>query len=574
VQYGRIDPVVSRDLFIRHALVGGEWDTHHHFARDNARLVEEVAELEDRVRRRDLLADEEVLVEFFDQRLPAEISDGRAFDRWWKGARRETPDLLTYPRSLLVREPDDDLDEAFPRQWSFGSFDTELPLEYAFEPGQSNDGVTVELPVALLPQVHAEDFLWQVPGRREEVVTALIRGLPKSLRTSFVPVPDTARAVLATLAPGERGLLDALGHELTRRTGVVVPYDAWSPQSLPEHLRVTLRVVDESGAVLGQGKDVEQLQQALAPVVQETISHASRSVEVRGLTEFPVDGVPRVVEETHGEHVVHGWPALVASPAGVDLRVLVTRAEQVVAMRIGVRRLLAESLAVPTRYVVGVLTTREKLALGRTPHGSVPALLDDAMGAVLDDAVARAAATSAPGFHGGLPWTRPAFDACLEVARDRTGDDLLRVVRQAASVLDLATEVRTRLPEIGSPKLAAMKVDVTQQLDELLPDGFITAAGVGRMPDLVRYLRAVLRRLDTAPEDTGRDQLRQAQVEAVLADYDDTLAALHPAERQSEAAREVRWMIEELRVNLFAQNLGTRHPVSDKRIHKALDALL
>ncbi len=233
VQYGRIDPVVSRDLFIRHALVGGEWDTHHHFARDNARLVAEVAELEDRVRRRDLLVDDEVLVEFFDQRLPAGICDGRAFDRWWKGVRRETPDLLTYPRGLLVREAGDDLDEAFPRRWSFGSFDTELPLEYAFEPGRSNDGMTVELPVALLPQVHAEDFLWQVPGRREEVVTALIRGLPKNLRTAFVPVPDTARAVLETLEPGERGLLDALGHALTRRTGVVVPYDAWSPQALP-----------------------------------------------------------------------------------------------------------------------------------------------------------------------------------------------------------------------------------------------------------------------------------------------------------------------------------------------------
>jgi ATP-dependent helicase HrpA len=576
VQYGRIDPVVSRELFIRHALVAGEWDTHHRFARDNARLVADVAELEDRVRRRDLLVDDEELVEFFEQRLPAGISDGRSFDRWWKAARRDTPDLLTYPRSLLVREVGDDLDAAFPRRWSFGSFETELPLEYAFEPGRSNDGMTVELPVALLPQVHAEDFLWQVPGRREEVVTALIRGLPKNLRTSFVPVPDTARAVLETLEPGERGLLDALGHALTRRTGVVVPYDAWAPDSLPEHLRVTLRVVDESGQVVGEGRDVAALQAELAPVVAETISHASRSIEQPGLTDFPVAGVPRVVEETHGEHVVQGWPALVATAAGVDLRVLVTPAEQTVAMRGGVRRLLVDAVPVPTRYVVGVLTMREKLALGHTPQGSVPALLDDAMGAVLDDAVARSAAQApaGAGFHDGLPWTRSAYDACLAAARERTGDDLLRVVRQAAAVLDLATEVRTRLPEITSPRLAGLKVDVAQQLDDLLPDGFITAAGTDRMPDLVRYLRAVLRRLDTAPEDTGRDQLRQAQVEAMLADYEDTLAALHPAERLSAPAREVRWMIEELRVNLFAQSLGTRHPVSDKRIHKALDALL
>ena len=181
------------------------------------------------------------------------------------GGRRRVasaPDLLTYPRELLVRDDGDDLDEEFPRRWSFGSFDAELPLTYAFEPGAEHDGVTVDLPVALLPQAHADDFLWQVPGRREEVVTALIRGLPKNLRTSFVPVPDTARAVLPLLESSERGLLDALGHGLTRLTGVVVPYDAWAPESLPEHLRVTLRVVDDAGAVLATGKDVEALQSA------------------------------------------------------------------------------------------------------------------------------------------------------------------------------------------------------------------------------------------------------------------------------------------------------------------------
>jgi ATP-dependent helicase HrpA len=574
VQYGRIDPVVSRDLFIRHALVGGEWDSHHRFVRDNARAVAEVAELEDRVRRRDLLVDDEVLVEFFEERLPQGITDGRAFDRWWRDQRRKHPDLLTYPRDLLVRSVGEDVDSEFPRSWSFGSFDVELPLSYAFEPGSDVDGVTVDLPVALLPQAHPDDFLWQVPGRREEVVTALIRGLPKNLRTAFVPVPDTARAVLGTLEPGERGLLDALGHALTRMSGVVVPYDAWAPGALPEHLRVTIRVVDESGAELASGKDLAVLQQELAPAVAETISHASRDLEVRGLTEFPAEGVVRVVEETHGEHVVQGWPALVDAGEAVDLRVLVTHAEQLAAMRGGVRRLMRLQTPVPVRYVVGVLTMKEKIALGHTPHGSVPALLDDALGACLDAGVARAAASRTEGFADGLPWTRPAYDAALAAAQDRLGDEVLRVVRQAALVLELSTEVRLRLPSITSPKLAEMRGDVQAQVDALLPDGFITLAGVDRMPDLVRYLRAVVRRLDTAPEDTGRDLLRQRQIEAVTAEWRDTLAALHPAERESAAAQEVRWMIEELRVNLFAQILGTRGPVSDKRIIKALDALL
>lgn len=306
----------------------------------------------------------------------------------------------------------------------------------------------------------------------------------------------------------------------------------------------------------------------------ETISHASRDLEVRGLTEFPAEGVERVVEETHGEHVVQGWPALVDAGESVDLRVRVTHAEQVVAMRTGVRRLMRLRTPVPVRYVVGVLSMKEKIALGHTPHGSVPALLDDALGACLDAGVARAAAGAPAGFADGLPWTRPAYDAALAAAQDRLGDEVLRVVKQAALVLELSTEVRTRLPGVTAPSFAGLRRDVEAQVDALLPDGFITLAGVDRMPDLVRYLRAVVRRLDTAPEDTGRDALRQSQIEAITDEWRDVVAALHPAERESAAAQDVRWMIEELRVNLFAQNLGTKHPVSDKRIQKALDALL
>jgi ATP-dependent helicase HrpA len=390
-----------------------------------------------------------------------------------------------------------------------------------------------------------------------------------------------------------------LGHALKRLTGVAVPYDAWTPQSLPDHLRMTVRVVDDSGTVLATGKDVEALQRDLAPAVQETISFASRSLERHGLTEFPAEGVPRVVEEIHGEHVVQGWPALVDTGDAVDLRVCVTRAEQAVAMRDGVRRLLHLDVPAPVRYVVGVLSMREKLALGHTPHGSVPALIDDAFGAVLDAAVTRASTAAAArsggqsragssprpggwgglrdpveGFEDGLPWERSAYDAIVADVRDRAGDELLRTVRQAAAVLELATEARVQLGAVTSPKLLGMTYDVTAQLDALLPDGFITLAGAERLPDLQRYLRAVLRRLETAPQDTERDAARQATIEAATADYEATLEVLHPAERDLDATRNVRWMLEELRVNLFAQNLGTKHPVSDTRIRKALDALL
>ena len=308
--------------------------------------------------------------------------------------------------------------------------------------------------------------------------------------------------------------------------------------------------------------------------MQRTISQASRGVELLGLIDFPVEGVPRVVEETHGEHVVRGWPALVDTGTAVDLRVLVTRAEQVVAMRTGVRRLLRLATAPPVRYVVGVLSTREKLALGHTPHGSVPLLVEDAFAACLDAAVARVAARAPSGMADGVPWERPAYDLALAEAKEHAGDDLLAAVKQAASILELATEARMALSSVSSPKLMAMKHDVTAQLDDLLPAGFLAEAGTSRLPDLQRYLRAILRRIDTAPQDTARDAERQAQVDAVTEDWHATLDALHPAERDTDDARAVRWMVEELRVNLFAQNLGTRHPVSPQRIRKSLTALL
>ena len=572
VQYARVDPVAARDLFIRHALVGGEWQTPHVFVQENAALVAEVSELEDRVRRRDLLTDDEVLMDFFAERLPANVNDGRTFDRWWKAARRATPDLLNYPRGLLVPEVGSDVDSDFPRRWSFNTGSSsadvvagaELAISYVFEPGAAHDGVTVDVPVSVLPQISADDFLWHVPGRREEVITALIRGLPKSIRTSFVPVPDTARAVLPDVQPGERGLIEALSRALTRRTGVVIPASAWSPHLLPEHLRVSIRVVDEAGSMLATGKDVESIQAALAPAVQESISQISREIESYGLTDFPEAGVPRLVEEQHGEHTVVGWPALVDRGSSVDLRVLSTEAEQEVQMRQGIRRLLRNVTPTPGRYLVGVLSNREKLALASARHGSMPVLIDDALVACLDAAIVRG---------GGVPWDRAAYEAIVADAGSLVGDDVLRAVRQVAVILDLAMEARAAVAEISSPSLAALRVDVSAQLDDLLGAGFITTAGIDRLPDLQRYVRAVLRRLETAPQDTGRDLSRQDEIDAVLADWENVVERLRPAERDTLAALEVRWMVEEFRVSLFAQNLGTKFPISAKRIYKALDAL-
>ncbi|HET8969787.1 MAG TPA: ATP-dependent RNA helicase HrpA, partial [Candidatus Nanopelagicales bacterium] len=375
VPYARVDPVACRELFLRHALVLGDWDAHHGFLRVNEALVREAGELEERTRRRDLLTDEEVLVDFFDARVPASVTGGRAFDRWWKTERRTRPDLLTYPRELLLPDPDDDLEDDFPRVWTFGdSALPDLPLAYAFEPGTAHDGVSVEVPLGLLPQLSAQDFLRQVPGRREEVVTALVRSLPKALRTRFVPVPDTVRAVLPELA-GDRPLPEALATALTRLGGVAVPVEALDPDSLPDHLRVTFRVVDEAGRQVGQGRDLAVLTHELAPVLRSSLAASAPELEQTGLTRFPADALPERVSTTVGGHEVTGYPALVDRGRHVDLVVLTAPDEQSLAMAGGIRRLLLLALPSPLKAAVAGLDTRSKLALGHTPYDDVPTML-------------------------------------------------------------------------------------------------------------------------------------------------------------------------------------------------------
>ncbi|MEU0765467.1 DUF3418 domain-containing protein, partial [Streptomyces microflavus] len=262
VNFGRIDPALSRELFIRHALVEGDWQTHHPFWRDNEKLRTEIEELENRARRRDILVDDESIFAFYDQRIPADVVSGRHFDAWWKKARHEQPDLLTLTREVLVNAGRGGVDEAdFPDEWQADG--VTLPLTYTFDPTAATDGVTVDIPLPLLNQVPAESFDWQVPGLREELVIALIRSLPKPIRRNFVPVPDHARAALAAITPGAEPLLDALSRQLRRMTGVTVPREAWEPAKLPPHLRVTFRVIGDADKPVAEGKDLPALQRQL-----------------------------------------------------------------------------------------------------------------------------------------------------------------------------------------------------------------------------------------------------------------------------------------------------------------------
>ncbi|MBQ1047971.1 ATP-dependent RNA helicase HrpA [Micromonospora sp. C51] len=561
VNFGRIDPTLSRELFIRHALVEGDWSTHHQFWRDNQRLLTEIEELENRARRRDILVDDETIFQFYDERIPADVVSGRHFDSWWKKTRRERPELLTFTRELLVNAGRGGLDEAdYPDEWRTEG--VALPLTYTFDPGTATDGVTVDIPLPLLNQVPAESFDWQVPGLREELVVALIRSLPKPVRRNFVPVPDYARAALAAITPGEEPLLDALTRQLRRMTGVTVPRDAWDLGRLPPHLRVTFRVLGDDDKPVAEGKDLPALQRQLKAEVRQVVAAAAPEVARSGLTGWEIGTLPRTIEQVRAGYAVTAYPALVDEGATVGVKVFDSPAEQEAAHWAGTRRLLRLTVPSPAKFLQGRLTNEAKLALSRNPHGGVQALIEDAAGAAIDKLIADA---------GGPAWDEAGFAALREKVRAELVDTVVAVMDRVRAVLATAYAVQQRLGATRNLAVVAALADVRNQLTGLVHAGFITEAGYARLPDLLRYLTAIERRLDRLPGNPARDKQQQDRVAVVQREYDDLLAALPPARRSSQAVRQIRWMIEELRVSIFAQALGTPYPVSEQRIYRAMD---
>ncbi|HTT51234.1 MAG TPA: ATP-dependent RNA helicase HrpA [Streptosporangiaceae bacterium] len=554
VNYARIDPAAARELFIARALVDGDWETHHRFFARNQQVLDEAASLEQKARRRGIVADDTVLFDFYDRRVPGSVTSARHFDSWWKKARAGSPDLLDLTLADLVGPAAGDIGPAdYPERWG------ELPLSYEFAPGAPDDGVTVDIPLARLNQVDGTEFGWQVPGLREEMVTELIRTLPKPLRTRFVPAPDTARTILPQLGAPHGDLLDRLSAELGRLGGTPVPPSAFDESRLPAHLRITFRVV-EDGQVLASGKDLAGLRRQLRPRLQATLSEAARGLTRSGLRTWDLDSLPRVF--AHGQ--VRAYPALADAGDAVDIRLFETETEADAAMLGGTRRLLLLQVPSGARAVASRLPVSAKLALSRHPYRGTDALLDDCAAAAADQIILDA---------GGPAWGAAGFAGLLEVARERLAAVTADVVSQVARVLAEAHAAEASLAATPAPALAAAFADMRSQLAALVHPGFVTEAGARRLADVVRYLQAISRRLDKLPEAPARDAERMAAVHRVADDYASVLAGLPPSRRRSPDAQAVRWMIEEFRVSLFAQLLGTRGPVSEQRIERSLDRL-
>nr|BFE99560.1 ATP-dependent RNA helicase HrpA [Streptoalloteichus tenebrarius] len=562
VNYGRIDPALSRELFIRHALVEGDWTTQHEFFHANRELLREVEELEHRARRRDILVDDQTLFDFYDQRIGEEVVSARHFDSWWKKVRAEQPDLLTFDRSMLVNEQAGGITpQDYPDFWQQG--DVRLPLTYQFEPGRVTDGVTVSVPLQVLNQVSGDGFAWHVPGLRHELVTSLLRSLPKPLRRHFVPVTDYAKAVLARMSPGkDESVLDALEREIQRLSGVSVPRDAWQLDKVPAHLKVTYRVVDEKKRLVAEGSDLPELRRRLRDRLQATLSAAASGVERDGLKDWTIGALPRRVERRRSGYVVTAFPALVDQGDSVAVRMFESEDEQREAMWRGTRRLLMLNVPAPGKYLRG-LSNQAKLTLSANPHGGVAPLLEDCASCAVDRLMTDG---------GGVAWDEAGFAALRERVRAGFGPILVEVVNQVERVLAARQAVETRLADARFAPAESL-ADIRGQLSALVYPGFVTATGLSRLPDVARYLRAVERRLEKLPENPRRDQEWTQRVAQVREEYEQLARQAPKHGPAAEGLRQIRWMIEELRVSYFAQTIGTPRPVSEKRIYKAMDQL-
>ena len=564
ITYGRVDPELSRELFIRHALVQGEWRTQHAFFHTNRALVEEAEELEHRARRRDIVVDEETLFEFYDARVGADVVSGAHFDQWWKRERRERPHLLTFDPDMLTHATAEQIRATdFPTSWhDSDQAGLTFPISYHFEPGADADGLTIEVPVATLNRVEAADFSWLVPGLREELVTELIRSLPKNLRVNFVPAPNTAREFLTAVPAGAEPLLDALERHLLSTTGVMVPREAWDWTRVPSHLQPTFRVVDEEGLEAARGKDLESLKAPLRPSLEQAIAAvaADSGVSATGQTTWTFGTLEESFVQRRAGHEVRGFPAVVDEGNTVGVQVCASAEEAAARHRLGVRRLVLLGLGPPPTLDSLGLDQLSRLALVASPYPTVPDLIEDVRAAVVADLVdAR-----------GPVRDDEAYAALLALAREQhtaavlaTIQDVLRVL-EAWRACDKLLSGRAELTTL--PALTDMK----SQVERLMSRGFIGEAGARQLREFPRYLKAVQHRRERLDEQVARDRQLMDQMAHLQDAWLHQISALPDGRPPSAGQQAVRWLLEEYRVSLWAQHLGTSGSVSDQRIRKAL----
>jgi ATP-dependent RNA helicase HrpA len=557
VDYTRIYPVECRRLFIQAALVEGDYETRAAFFQHNRGVLEQIEDLQHRLRRLDILIDERDLFDFYDQRLPEGVVCAKTFERWRTQAEGQDPKLLYMDRAQLLQAHGQTADR-YPDALNVAGM--ALPLSYRFEPGHEADGVTVTVPVVILNQLDPARFDWLVPGLLKEKITQLIRSLPKSLRRHFVPTEHYTEACLKQLKPTDQSLTASLAAQLQQLAGVAIPKDAWQTERLPAYLRVNYRIVDPKRRLLAEGRDLAVLQRKLGGQAQTALNQVSRwPIEREGITAWDFGELPQMVERIEHEGLkLKGFPALVDKHTSVAIRVFQTSKEATLSGRPGIRRLFMLALSQEMKYLQKSLPGFGKMALYYANLGQAQALQSELMAAIIDRVFL------------GEGWdirSEQVFKCRLEEGKTKLMTTANQVCEHVAEILTRFHALQKTLREQTSLGRSQAVAEIRDQMDHLICRGFITTTPPQWLEQIPRYLKAIALRLERLDRDPIKDRQKAARIQPLWQAYKERLKT---TQEIPELVR-FRWLLEEFRVSVFAPELGTLEPVSEARLAKQWD---
>lgn len=557
VNYSPINPIESREIFIRDALVGGALQTQGDFHRHNLQLLEEVTTLEDKSRRRDIVVDPEELVRFYDNVIPEDVNTAKAFESFRQGYEAEHARGLYYTRDQLLRDDDVDVsDRDYPNALDVGGM--VLPLRYHFAPGEADDGVTLMCPVDVLNRVPVALTEWLVPGMLEEKVTLLIKGLPKAVRRNFVPAPDFAHAAVNAMTHGDGVLTQQLSANLKRMTGIPIPSTEWDKSGLPDHLLMRFEVVDNAGKVVDTGRNLARLQEAWLDQVEESLlKFSDNSIEQDQVTDWNFGDLPASVDIEKAGITMQGYPALQAIADGVALKLFATPGAAAASMPIGLRALYRQVLKDEIKYLQRKLPAINVLCLRFAPFGTKQQLIDDIINAALDHVFI---------IDKPIPRARDEWQSSLETGRKHLVGVAGEICQVLEQVFESHRQVAKRIEASASLSWIEAIKDIKQQIDALLFIGFVTQTGLTRLTRVPAYFDAMNRRLLAIDQAPDKDRRRRSEFLPVWQDFQSL-----PSTREDDAEFHtqwlaLRWSFEELRISLFAQEIGTKEKVSVSRL--------